>query len=118
MSSIFIVDDSPTITTVISEILELEGHRTRSFNQAQAALESIELDPPDVILLDYHMPDISAPKFLEMLGRGGGRNPAVVILSGSEPGHEIRDLEQQGVSSYLVKPVDPSTLIGLIADLC
>jgi CheY-like chemotaxis protein len=56
---ILAVDDDPVSLTVITELMESQGHTVQSFLDAQAAIDSFEKQQPDLILLDIQMPNIN-----------------------------------------------------------
>jgi PleD family two-component response regulator len=55
---ILIVDDSPEITDMLTDILTNNGYRVRPANSGRMALRSVEAEAPDLILLDVTMPDM------------------------------------------------------------
>jgi CheY-like chemotaxis protein len=65
---VMIIDDNDDIIALERTILEMSGYRVSS---AQSGVEAFELlassAPPDLILLDMSMPDMSGPEFLELL---------------------------------------------------
>ena len=57
---IVLVDDDPAITSVIAELLNIEGYPDiQVINDASAAFDTISSLQPDAVLLDWHMPGIS-----------------------------------------------------------
>src|SRR5207248_2649088 len=72
------------------------------------ALERIRAASPDLMLLDYDMPDMEAPEVLDTLRSGGARIPfPVIILTGARhsPGDQVLGLER-GATDYIVKGTD------------
>ncbi|MEG4324414.1 response regulator, partial [Microcoleus sp. herbarium5] len=54
--NILIVDDIPANLQLLAQILSQQGYKTRTAPDGKLALRSIELTPPDLILLDIMMP--------------------------------------------------------------
>lgn len=69
MSRFLIVDDDVAVARTLSRMLTLEGHEVRSEHSAMAGLEAAMSDPPDAILVDLRLPEISGVEFLRRLRR-------------------------------------------------
>ena len=82
---ILVVDDDPSISAYIAEVLENNGYETCRASNGKEALEQLEAGTVDLITLDIEMPDVSGPKFNHIVGREGrwGNVPIIVIT-----GHE------------------------------
>lgn len=57
--NIMIVDDNPTNLELLENVLREQGHEVRSFPLGRLALEAALRNPPDLILLDVNMPEMS-----------------------------------------------------------
>lgn len=57
-TNILVVDDNPANLRILSQILTERGYRVRAVTSGGRALASVELTPPDLILLDIRMPDM------------------------------------------------------------
>ena len=80
-------------------------------------LELLEQEQVDVVLLDLVMPEMDGLTFLERLRNRPGR-PAVVVLSGVSSQRIIQRALGLGADYYLIKPVEPRALLGLLRTLC
>lgn len=56
MASILVVDDERTIVETIQELLTWDGHTVLTASNGERALEVLERETPDVVLLDFMMP--------------------------------------------------------------
>ncbi len=61
------VDDQPANLKLLEDLLSQQGHVVRSFPRGRLALEAATRNPPDLILLDINMPEMSGFKVCELL---------------------------------------------------
>lgn len=80
---VFIVDDERVSAEIVAELLQLEGYRTRVFNDSRVAAEELHNSPvkPDLLLADFKMPGLNG---LQLLARGKAeiRNLKTVLMTG------------------------------------
>jgi PAS domain S-box-containing protein len=112
---ILVVDDDPSIRTLLRQELEAEGYRVREVANGEEALEAIRHERPDLIILDVMMPGLSGFDVAAVLKNDPEtlRIP-IIILS------VVQDRERGlrvGVDRYFTKPVDSSALLHEIGDL-
>ncbi|HSA32078.1 MAG TPA: response regulator, partial [Candidatus Omnitrophota bacterium] len=82
---ILVVDDEQDLTFLISEILQREagGHEIHVVNSGEEAMRKFVEIKPDVVFLDYIMPDVKGDDVLEFINNNHGeRTPAVILMSG------------------------------------
>jgi len=113
MSYILVVDDEPAIVTVVRERLEREGFRVRAVASGEEALEHIEQDPPDLLVLDLMLPGVDGLEVLRRLRGQGNLVPVVVLSAKDEDVDKIVGLEL-GADDYLAKPFNPRELTARI----
>lgn len=83
MAHILIVDDDQVVGETFARMLTLDGHRVTSVQNAQAALDTAGIDPPDALILDMRMPVVSGLDFLRQLRRDARlRETPVAIVTG------------------------------------
>ena len=99
-----IVDDDPGFLAGLSELVKREGFAVRSASTLNQAREEIAANPPDILLVDLHLPDGSGLSLLE--GFEPGSAPEVVLITGSASVETAVDALRRGVADYLTKPVD------------
>jgi DNA-binding NtrC family response regulator len=112
---VLIADDEVEFGSTLATRLQLRSFDTSMVTSGGEALEAIEKEPPDVLLLDLKMPDIDG---LEVLASLKQSHPdiRVIILTGHgsfEAGQEGMKL---GAYDYVMKPVDLDRLIEKIKD--
>ncbi len=112
---VLIADDEVEFTETLGARLKLRGFDTTEVSSGMAALNAVEENPPDVLVLDLKMPDL---KGLEVLTKVKDGFPAVevIILTGHGSYEAGKEGMEQGAFDYLMKPVDLSQLIGKIEE--
>src|SRR5690625_7233890 len=78
MPTILVVDDESNIRRMVSRLLESEGYRTREAVDGRAALDEVESEEPDIILLDLAMPELDGLATLGRLRSGWPSLPVVM----------------------------------------
>ncbi len=112
---ILAVDDDPAIRKVVGIILEKEGFHVELKSGGKEALACLDesREPPDTILLDIRMPEMSG---LELLGKLKERYPSVpvIMLTASTDLDTGIETMRKGAFDYLVKPVRKLELVETI----
>ena len=116
VTRILIVDDDPSIVRIIGEMLEREDRfevRTASTGY-DAGMLTREFRP-NVILLDYMLPDVNGNVVCERIKSDPDlHDTRVVIVSGVVRQEEIDALMASGADAFIPKPFDVETLVGCI----
>ncbi len=104
---ILIVDDYEDSTEMLAVMIEMLGHDAVVALDGMTALAVAQFSPPDAVLLDIGLPDISglelAPRLRALMPPGA----RIVALSGwAEPADRVRGLAA-GCDQYLCKPASP-----------
>lgn len=107
MKQVLVVDDSAVIRKVARRILEGLHFSTSEAQDGRAALAVCEKAMPDVILLDWNMPEMDGLEFLGVLRKmPNGTAPKVVFCTTeNEVGHIARAMHA-GADEYIMKPFD------------
>ncbi len=108
---VLVVDDDEAIRTALERALSLEGFAVSTVDGGMAALDAVERQEPDIIVLDVAMPDLDGVSVTRSL-RGGGKTLPILILSARD---EIDDRVaglQAGADDYLVKPFALAELVA------
>ena len=115
-SRILVVDDSLTIRRALELILEPEGYELRLAASGKEALEIAHAFDPELILLDYVLPDMRGPDVCAALEEiPHTQNTPVVLVSAK--GTSIRQAYQdaRNVVSYITKPFKPQVILSVVA---
>ncbi|MBK37062.1 MAG: hypothetical protein CME26_16230 [Gemmatimonadetes bacterium] len=103
---ILIVVDAPDMLRILTRILERSGHRPRASLTGRDALQQAQNQPPDLIVLDVNMPDMSGFEVCRAL-KADERTRSVPVLFVSGAGKLESKLEgfDAGAVDYLAKPI-------------
>ncbi|MEX0879468.1 MAG: HD domain-containing phosphohydrolase [Thermoanaerobaculia bacterium] len=109
---IFVVDDDEEIRRVLRQLLTPAGYAIEEFGTADAALEGIRQNPPDLVLLDLRLPDRSGHEVLEAIRADPGtRLLPVVMMTGYATTAERVRAQTEGVTDFIAKPFSPHELL-------
>ncbi len=111
-----VVDDEPRTAELTAEVLRRAGYSVDVARSGTEALERVRMGSPDLMLLDYEMPDMEAPEVLDSLRSGGERIPfPVIILTGARhsPADQVVGIER-GASDYIVKGIDRQVMLARV----
>jgi two-component system response regulator (stage 0 sporulation protein F) len=110
---VLLVDDEEAFARALSERLGSRGVTAETVFGGKEALESIDKDTPDVMILDLKMPGVDG---MEVLRRVKKRYPGIqtIILSGYTTDSAVREAAQLGAVDFLGKPTDINSLMDKI----
>ncbi|MDY0322817.1 MAG: response regulator transcription factor [Candidatus Carbobacillus sp.] len=103
MKRILIVDDEPSIVTLLQFNLEKAGYEVMTSGDGRDALVRIEEASPDLILLDLMLPGIDGMDVLKRLRALNIKTPVVMITARDEELDKVLGLEL-GADDYITKP--------------
>lgn len=103
--NILIVDDTPANLRILSQVLEERGYRVRIANSGRRALDAVASNPPDLILLDIMMPEISGYQVCKQLKSQATTSqiPIIFISALDSTEDKVNAFEAGGVD-YVTKP--------------
>ena len=107
---IFIVDDDPDVTELVSAALEDAGHRSESHADAESALAALERSDPSLVLLDMNLPGMNGLECLTRIKLGYPDLPVVMMTVESEIEKIVASV-QLGAVDYLTKPLENDRLL-------
>lgn len=121
--NILIVDDSTSLRSVLRTLLINEGHRVvGDLARGHGLNEAVERLKPDVVCLDYHLPDGDGISFLTELHQQFPNVSVVMITANTDPDLKCQAVEA-GATGFIRKPFAPAQIvnelrqIALIRDL-
>jgi DNA-binding response OmpR family regulator len=110
--TILVVDDNKEIVYSISELLKYEGYRIVKAYDGMEALEAMEREKIDLILLDVMMPRLNGLSALMKL-REKSRIPVIILSAKTEESDKVSGLIL-GADDYVEKPYNPAELTARI----
>jgi type IV pilus assembly protein PilB len=115
---VLVVEDSPTIVSVVRYFLELEGFEVTVAENGQAGLQCAFESRPDVIISDLHMPGMDGLEMVRALRQDSRTKDVRVLMLTSESSvdSEACGLEA-GADDYVLKPVEPRRLAARVKAL-
>lgn len=114
--SILIADDEPNIVLSLEFLLQEAGYRLQIARDGQEALQALEQQVPDLILLDVMLPRISGFDVCQRIrANPAWRNIRIVMLSAKGREAEISKGLALGADAYVTKPFAIKDLLAEVA---
>lgn len=113
---ILIVDDDPAILGLLRSRLTANDYEVVTAGDGEEGLRQMDLEHPDLIIVDILMPKMDGYTFVRALKRReASRHLPIIVLSAKD---QMKDLfELEGVRDYLIKPYRPEDLLERISRL-
>lgn len=113
---VLIVDDEPDIRLLIRVNLIQAGYEVLEAGNGREAIDLLDREEPDLILLDLRLPGLDGWEVIEHLKEQGvaDRIPVVAISAHASPTTKDRAREV-GFRSYVSKPFTPEELLDVVA---
>jgi len=111
MQHILIVEDDRTIAESIAFILEQDSFSCQWFDNGIDALDYVENNAVDLMLLDVGLPDMSGFDVLRKL-RIKSDLPVVIISARDDESDQVLALEGLGANGYITKPFSPRLVVA------
>jgi response regulator RpfG family c-di-GMP phosphodiesterase len=110
-----VVDDDPVSRTLCRRTLQREGYQCDEAAHGMPALEAVQEQPYDLVVLDMQLPEMSGPEVLRLLRE----NPPcthfkILIHSGHASPDEMAQMLAAGADDYLSKPFSPVQFLARI----
>lgn len=118
MAKVLVVDDEEHILMILKDSLEFSGFKVITAVNGEEALEKVEQDRPDLVVLDIGMPKLDGWEVCRRLKA----NPAtkslpVIILTAYAQSADQRKGMDLGADRFITKPCDLTYLVGEINGL-
>ena len=114
---ILVVDDDELVRIAINELLRPEGYEIHTVSGGSEALEKLDQDGYDLLMLDIIMPEMDGFELCKRIREKENyrETPIVFLTAKSREEDRIRGLEV-GANLFLSKPISPAKLIEIVSD--
>jgi DNA-binding response OmpR family regulator len=110
--TVLVVDDEPTLRETLAEALEADGLRVITAADGREALERFRADPPDLVLLDLMLPQVSGIEICRIMRRESAV-PIIMLTAKDSEIDKVVGLEL-GADDYVTKPFSLRELLARI----
>lgn len=111
-TTIIAADDDPQLLRLVTRNLELEGYAVEAVSDGQQALDAIERQVPDLVLLDVMMPRLDGFTVCERV-REFSAVPIIIVTARGQDQDKVRGLDL-GADDYLTKPFSVEELVARV----
>ena len=112
---ILVADDDPDLRDILRSVLEPAGFAVTEAEDGARALDAIHQRPPDLLILDYMMPQVTGPEVCRQLKQDMLlRHVPIIMLTGKSELQDKVDGIDAGADDYLVKPFEPAELLARV----
>ncbi len=112
---ILVVDDSPTIRRVVSQVLRQAGYDVSTADDADAGILEARAVKPDLILLDFVMPGMNGYQFVKRLDADEVSDAPIVLMTTRSDQVPEGALRALGVVDAITKPFSPDAILAVVA---
>lgn len=112
MAKVLLAEDDPTMVSLLKALLKMEGFEVLALDVDADVPTAVQLERPDVLLMDVHLGQQNGMEILETLRRRDDPpNIRIVMTSGLNMQDECL---HHGANAFLMKPFMPDDLIRLL----
>ena len=115
-AKLLLAEDDRAVRESLVRLLEFEGYEVVPVQDGAAALDAIDRDTPDAVLLDVGMPYVDGLTVCRRLRARGDRTPVLVLTARETVADRVEGLDA-GADDYLAKPYAPEELLARVRAL-
>lgn len=117
MSKVIVIDDEPFILMMIEDKLKKAGIKVITLRESINAVSVVKNEKPDLIILDWMMPELSGIDLCKMLKSEPdiAKIPIFMLTAKGQEADEQLGLKC-GVTRYITKPFSPKSLLEMIEE--
>lgn len=102
---IAIVDDDPTVQLLLHATLEQQGYQTRAYLTGSSFLQALGAQPPDLLIVDWQLPDMSGPDVVRATRKLCGPQLPVLFATQRHQEHDVVQALEAGADDFMSKPL-------------
>lgn len=111
---ILICEDSPLAMKTLAIVLSREGFEPLIAPDGNEAINLLERNNFDLLVVDIHLPYHSGLELIKYLRSNQGKDTPVLVLTAFSDPQIQRQAHELGISGYITKPFNPMDLVGMI----
>jgi PAS domain S-box-containing protein len=112
MTQVLVVNPNPVEARALLDRFKLSGYAVTHAGSGAEALHCFRSKRPQIVIMDYELPDMSGERLLEAVKFPGGGVVAIVVTDRTSA-NDVLELIRRGADSYLPKPALPEYLLHL-----
>ena len=113
MNNILVVDDEIDVVEVVEMLLELEGYKVLKAYDGKEALEAVEKEIPDLVILDIMMPEIDGVEVCRRFRANEKlNNVPIVMFSAKISAYDKKESFEAGADGFISKPFNARGFIS------
>ncbi|MBA4372900.1 MAG: response regulator [Thermodesulfovibrio sp.] len=117
MSKVIVIDDEPFILMMIEDKLKKAALEVVTIRESSTAMEVIRRELPDLVILDWMMPEVSGIDICRMLKQDETLKQIPVFMLTAKGQDADEQLGRQiGVERYITKPFSPKMLLEMVQE--
>ena len=118
LKKVLVVDDDPYILMSLEFLMKKSGYEVMIARNGTEALELVEKQIPDIVLLDIMMPDVDGYQICKHIKKSDTlKHTKVVFMSAKTKESDIQKGYDLGASLYIIKPFSTRELVKQIKEL-
>lgn len=118
MTRVLIVDDSPTETYKMTDILSRNGYQVLSAQCGEDGVAMAKQELPDAVLMDIVMPGLNGFQATRQLSKNASTSniPVIIVTTKDQETDKLWG-RRQGAKGYLTKPIDEKLLLSTLQEV-
>ena len=115
---VLIVEDNELNMKMFNDVLQANSYHTVQTSHGEQAIELVNTEKPDLILMDICLPGISGLEVMDLLkGDENNKDIPIVAISALSMFDDRMKIKSSGCDAYLTKPVSIEDLLGTLLKL-
>lgn len=116
MATILVIDDNQKLLDMLRRTLNYEGYCVLTAADGRAALDQVAAHGPDLLVLDWLMPELDGIEVVTRLRSAADETPILMLTARDAVEHRVHGLAS-GADDYLIKPFAPAELLARVQAL-